>query len=71
MNKEVLKRIPPGDRWQDIDENSDIFSSLTEGLAYIYEKYNIKIFTVDAQNGFVYIDDGEKPPIKKYNLYGE
>lgn len=79
MDKKVLKRIPPGDRWVDINlaenkskvSNEDIFETLTDGLSYIRQKYNVKKFKVDANEGIVSIDDGKKPKkvIREHDLY--
>lgn len=38
MLKTIGKRVPPGDRWE-IEETSEIFSSLTDALNYIYLKF--------------------------------
>ena len=34
----VLKRVPPGDQWQDVNGQSPIFESLTDGLEYSFQK---------------------------------
>ncbi|MBC8390339.1 MAG: hypothetical protein H8E13_20115 [Actinobacteria bacterium] len=82
MKKNVLKRIPPGDRWAEItgnkkiteyDDTNIIGETLTDALSYVYKKYDIRIFEVNANIGIISIDDGKIEPkkIKKYSLYGE
>jgi|TARA_B100001094_G_scaffold201300_1_gene195292 hypothetical protein len=73
MLKTIGKRVPPGDRWE-IEETSEIFSSLTDALNYIYLKFKVTQFTMDAAAGTIEIDDGtEAPPEppKAWDLYGE
>ena len=88
MKKKVLRRFPPGDRWVEVEEpgisesefklgegkkGQVIGESLTEALNYLYQKYKVKIFEVNANDGTVSIDDGVKEPVKvkKYSLYDE
>ena len=74
MKELIAQRVPPGDRWTLIDEDSDIvFGSLTDCLNQIFNIHKATQFFVDAKKGEVYIEDGvEKPqPIKKFSLYGE
>ena len=74
MKELVAQRVPPGDRWALIDEESDIlFGSLTDCLNQIFMVRQATQFFIDAKKGDVYIEDGtEKPqPIKKFSLYGE
>jgi len=35
--KQVLKRFPPGDRWTPVDAEQPIFSSLTEGIEWVFQ----------------------------------
>lgn len=68
MKKKVLRRISPGDRWAEIagdnvTETSSqkiVGETLTKALSFIYKKYDVKIFEVDAKKGIVSIDDGVK-----------
>ena len=39
----ALKRVPPGDRWEDSDDRSEVFNSLTEGLEYLFQKNEGKV----------------------------
>ena len=74
MKTLVGNRIPPGDRWSLIDDDSDIvYGSLTDCLNQVFIVHKATQFFIDAKKGEIYIEDGvEKPqPIKKYTLYGE
>ena len=74
MKKLVANRVPPGDRWVMIEDESDIiYGSLTDCLIQVFLIHEITQFFIDAKKGEIYIEDGvEKPqPIKKYTLYGE
>jgi hypothetical protein len=78
MEKEVYKliakRVPPGDRWQLLDEEK-IYSSLTETLeahfAKVQKAYDFKLSPL---KGEIYIITNEmvipEPP-KKFNIYGD
>ena len=72
----VAKRVPPGDRWSPLDNNSVILDSLTDVLEYIYQKNGNTQFYMDAREGFTYVIQREErviepEPEKKYSLYGE
>ena len=72
----VAKRVPPGDRWSPLDNETVILDSLTDVLEYVYQKQGITQFYMDAREGFVYIVDTEEKviepePEKKWSLYGE
>ena len=74
MKTLVGNRIPPGDRWSLIDDDSDIvYGSLTDCLNQVFMVHKATQFFIDAKKGEIYIEDGvEKPqPIKKFSLYGE
>jgi hypothetical protein len=73
MKELKATRVPPGDRWALVNEDEQIYSSLTEALNKIYMDTGLTNFYIDAGKGDVYAEDGkEKPePIKKYSLYGE
>ena len=74
MKTLVGNRIPPGDRWSLIDDDSDIvYGSLTDCLNQVFIVHQATQFFIDAKKGEIYIEDGvEKPqPIKKSSLYGE
>lgn len=72
----VAKRVPPGDRWAPLDNDSVILDSLTDVLEYIYQKNGNTQFYMDAREGFTYVINKEEKviepePEKKYSLYGE
>jgi len=79
MKKNVLKRIKD-DSWAEITgsniteySNADIVGeTLTDALSYVYKKYKVRIFEIDANTGIISIDDGKegpKPLPKQYSLY--
>jgi hypothetical protein len=72
----VAKRVPPGDRWTPLDNNTVVLESLTDVLEYVYQKNDITQFYMDAREGCVYVVKTEEKviqpePEKKYSLYGE
>jgi hypothetical protein len=71
----VLKRVPPGDRWQPVDSPSTILESLTDGLEYHFQKTGQTEFFLSARKGTVEVIYKEEvrveKPIAKYSLYGE
>jgi|TARA_B100001964_G_scaffold225003_1_gene272394 hypothetical protein len=77
MKELILKRVPPGDRWEDAVDKSNTFDSLTEGLEYAFQKSKgrIKEFHLSSFDGEIYyvLPDPELPPEppKQYSLYGE
>ena len=73
MKELKATRVPPGDRWALVNEDEQIYSSLTEVLNKIFMDSGLTQFYIDAQNGEVHGEDGvEKPePVKRYSLYGE
>ena len=71
MKTLVANRVPPGDRWAIIEDESDIvFGSLTDCLNQIHIVHQATQFYLDAVAGTVSIDDGVPvvAPIKKYSL---
>jgi hypothetical protein len=76
IKTKVAKRVPPGDRWQPLDNPQVTLQSLTEVLEYVYQKTGNTQFYMDAREGFTYIIDTEErviqpEPEKKWSLYGE
>ena len=75
--KQVLKRFPPGDRWTPAEAEKPVFSSLTEGIEWIFQKTQARDYLIKAAEGkvFIYseqeIAEPEPEPIKTFNLYGE
>ena len=45
----VAKRVPPGDRWSPLDNETVILDSLTDVLEYVYQKQGITQFYMDAR----------------------
>ena len=73
MKELKATRVPPGDRWLLVNDDDQIYSSLTECLNAIFMITSMTEFYIDALKGEVHGEDGvEKPEtIKKYSLYGE
>ena len=75
--KQVLKRFPPGDRWTPVEAEQPIFSSLTEGIEWVFQKTQERDYVIKAAEVkvFIYheqdIAEPEPEPPKRYNLYGE
>ena len=75
--KQVLERFPPGDRWTPVGSEEPIFSSLTEGIEWVFQQTKSHDFLIKAAEGkvFIYTDneiaEPEPEPIKTFNLYGE
>lgn len=75
--KQVLERFPPGDRWTPVGAKEPIFSSLTEGIEWIFQKTQERDYVIKAGSGqvFIYhefeIAEPEPEQPKTYNLYGE
>jgi hypothetical protein len=71
----VLKRVPPGDRWCDIKNQTIILESLTDALEYHFQNNGETQFFLDARKGTVEIirtkEVKVEKPITKYSLYGE
>jgi hypothetical protein len=71
---QVLKRVPPGDRWIFADlKNSAVYPSLTDALESWYQTNGDTQFFMDARRGTVEIIKQEEieKPTKKFSLYGE
>ena len=75
--KQVLKRFPPGDRWTPVDAEQPIFSSLTEGIEWVFQQTKETNYVIKAAEGkvFTYHESEIAPPapepVKTFNLYGE
>ena len=75
--KQVLKRFPPGDRWTPVGAEQPIFSSLTEGIEWVFQQTQEHNYVIKGAEGkvFIYheqdIAEPEPEPPKRYNLYGE
>lgn len=78
IKTKVAKRLPPGDRWQPIDNDTLVLDSLTDVLEYVYQKHGNTQFFMDAREGYVYVVSTEEKiveievkPEKQWSLYGE
>ena len=75
--KQVLKRFPPGDRWTPAGAEQPVFSSLTEGIEWVFQSTQERDYVIKAAERRVYIYSEseiappEPEPVKTYNLYGE
>ena len=75
--KQVLQRFPPGDRWTRVDAEQPIFSSLTEGIEWVFQQTKEQDYLIKAaaRKVFIYSEQEiavpEPEPIKTFNLYGE
>lgn len=72
----VAKRVPPGDRWSPLSNDSIILDSLTDALEYIYQSGGDTGFYMDARDGYVYVVKKTETviapePEKRWSLYGE
>lgn len=73
--EEILKRLPPGDRW--VESNGDqqrVYPTLTAGLEYVFQKTKCKQYFFDAGEGKVYMVKQEKDPepeIQTFSIYGD
>ena len=56
----VAKRVPPGDRWMPLDNETVLLESLTDVLEYIYQKEGVTQFFMDDREGFTYIIQKEE-----------
>jgi len=67
-----LRRVPPGDRWVDIEDDT-MMDNLTDALNHIFKREGVTNFTIEAATGEVFMLTDEKEPevIRKYSLYGE
>ena len=70
----VLKRVPPGDKWEFADGSTkSIFPSLTDALEAYYEETGDTKFYIDARLGLVECVRKEEVEtlVKRFSLYGE
>ncbi len=71
----VLKRCPPGDRWQSQDGKSPIMDSLTDALEWMYQKTGITEYFISARRGIVEVVEEKmveiEKPIRKFSIYDE
>ena len=68
----ALRRVPPGDRWTDVED--DVMSdNLTDALNHVFKREGVTNFVIEAATGEVFMLTDEKEPevIRKYSIYGE
>lgn len=72
IKTEIFKRLPPGDRWVEIGNHSEIiFNSLTDALEHYFQKTKTRQYYIDAGLGYIYKIDEVVPEPMRYSLYGE
>ncbi len=75
IREPILKRVPPGDRWVEIDgDGSRVYPSLTAGLEYVFQKTRCKQYFLDAGEGKVYLvkhEQDPEPEIQTFSIYGD
>ena len=68
----ALRRVPPGDRWTDVED--DVMSdNLTDAFNHVFKREGVTNFTIEAATGEVFMLTDEKEPevIRRYSIYGE
>jgi hypothetical protein len=74
IKTEVFKRVPPGDRWTEINGDGLVYVSLTAALEYYFQKTGTRQYYIDAGAGFVYrVSQEEDPvvPVQQFSIYGD
>lgn len=76
----IFKRIPPGDRWMELDEISQqpigtrVFPSLTEALEHYFQKVGARQYYINAGQGVICKVSEEadpEPVIQNFSIYGD
>jgi len=75
IKKEIFKRLPPGDRWVEVDKpDGRVYTPLTEALEYYFQEHGDRQYHIDAGSGIIYkveIAVDPAPPIKQFSIYGD
>lgn len=75
IKKAIFKRVPPGDRWMEIEsDGSTIYPTLTETIEYYFQKTGTRQYYIDAAQGMIYRVMEEADPIippKQFSIYGD
>lgn len=75
IKKEIFKRLPPGDRWVEVDKPDErVYTPLTEALEYYFQEHGTRQYYIDAGEGIIYkVDQAPEdiPPIKQFSIYGD
>ena len=53
VKRVVGKRVPPGDRWSPIDNETIVLDSLTDLLEYVFQKKGITQFFMGVQHVYL------------------
>jgi len=72
----IARRVPPGDRWQLIDDPTEtVHESLTETLeayyAMVNKPYEFRLAPLKSSLYIITTEEVTPPPPKKFNIYGE
>jgi hypothetical protein len=71
----IFKRVPPGDRWVEIDgDQNRIFPTLTEALEFYFQKTKGRQYFVDAIAGtvsYVIQEADPEPIIRQFSIYDD
>jgi rRNA pseudouridine-1189 N-methylase Emg1 (Nep1/Mra1 family) len=71
----IFKRVPPGDRWIELDGNPDrIFASLTDTLEHYFQKTKTRQYYIDAAAGTIFKVTEEADPepiIQRFSIYDD
>jgi len=75
IKKEIFKRLPPGDRWVEVDKPDErVYTPLTEALEYYFQEHGTRQYYIDAGAGVIYkVETAPEPtpPIKQFSIYGD
>lgn len=75
VKHEIFKRVPPGDRWIEVNGTKDrVFPTLTEALEHYFQKTGTRQYYIDAGAGFIYRvveEEDPIPPIQQFSIYGD
>jgi hypothetical protein len=71
----VMRRVPPGDRWNISPDTATIYNSLTDALEEYFQRTGQTEYFMSAREGTVSVITTEEvkieQPIQRYSLYGE
>jgi len=75
IKKEIFKRMPPGDRWVEVDKpDGKVYTPLTEALEHHFQEHGTRQYYIDAGAGIIYKVEAvpePKPQIKQFSIYGD
>lgn len=74
IKKEIFRRVPPGDRWTEVNGSSKLFTSLTDALEYYFQKNGTRQYFIDAGAGLIYSVTQEADPVvppQTFSIYGD